>query len=353
MMIQRRFWPWLWAWMFCLLGWLGPVQPARAAVACSITSMSDVNFGVVDLVAGVGLSASGTLSFSCTNDTTNVTYARICFNVGDGNESLGFFNPRQMKNGSSVLQFQIYQNATSTIWGSDGNAQVPDPYTATLTLPRRPGNSSTQSITTGTATMGGKILIGQSAAPAGNYQDFFSNGGGHTSVTWTTSTSSMPGTCATTTGLSFPFTVKATVAKSCTVSAGPSSDIQLGPVSGVAFSDTNLTGTNSITLTCSGATPYNIGLRPSNNNTAGVGVMAAQNLSPVTGNTDSVPYQLRSTAGMTGTIWGNTATSSMVGNGKSGTGTGSSQSIPVYATTPNANFTPDTYADTVTVTVNY
>ena len=81
--------------------------------------------------------------------------------------------------------------------------------------------------------------------------------------------------------------------------------------------------------------------------------MAAQNTAPVTGNTDSVPYQLRSAPGMTGTIWGNTATSSSVGNGVSGGGNGTAQSITVYATTPSANFTPDSYADTVTVTVNY
>jgi spore coat protein U-like protein len=65
-----------------------------------------------------------------------------------------------------------------------------------------------------------------------------------------------------------------------------------------------------------------------------------------------VPYQLNSVSN-TGPVWGNTATATTVGNGVAGTGTGISQPIPVYATVPSANFTPDTYTDTVTVNVNF
>lgn len=348
----RRAWRALLLPLLCLLGGTLPMHTAQAAVTCT-ASMTDVNFGTVDLVAGVGLSASGTLTYSCTNDTTTATYVRACFNVGDGNESLGSFNPRQMKSGANVLQFQIYQSGGATIWGSNGNGTVPSPFFVNLLVPRRSGGGSTVTTVSGSTTMEGKILPGQGAAPAGAYQDFFSAAGGHTSVSITTSTSSAPSTCGTLTGDSFPFTVSATVAKSCTVTAGAASDIQLGDPAGVSFTDTNLMGNNTISVTCSGGTPYYIGLRPSNNNTGGAGVMAAQNTPPVTGNTDSVPYQLRSTPGMTGTPWGNTATSTTVGNGKSGSGNGTAQSITVYATTPGANFTPDSYADTVTVNVNY
>jgi spore coat protein U-like protein len=62
---------------------------------------------------------------------------------------------------------------------------------------------------------------------------------------------------------------------------------------------------------------------------------------------------LRSSAGSSGTIWGNTATSSSVGNGVAGTGTGADQTLTVYATASDANYAPDTYSDEVTVTVNY
>jgi spore coat protein U-like protein len=69
-------------------------------------------------------------------------------------------------------------------------------------------------------------------------------------------------------------------------------------------------------------------------------------------NTDKVPYQLYSNSGLS-TVWGNTATSTTVGNGVTGIGTGLAVSIPVWANAPSANFTPDSYADTVTVNVNF
>lgn len=345
---SRRAWRACLLPLLCLLAGILPMHMAQAAVACTAT-MTDVNFGTVDLVAGGGLSATGTMNYSCTNDATSATNVRVCFNVGDGNEGLGFFNPRQMKSGGNVLQFQIYQSGGSTIWGSNGNGAVPNPFTDNFSIPRKTG--STNGSVSRSTTMQGKILTGQGAAPAGAYQDFFSNAGGHTSISWSNGNSAPSDCNGTSVSGGFPFTVKATVAKSCSVTAG--SDIQLGAVGGVAATATNITGNNTISVTCSGETPYYIGLRPSNNNTGGAGVMAAQNTPPVTGNTDSVPYQLRSTPGMTGTPWGNTATSTTVGNGKSGSGNGTAQTIPVYATTPGANFTPDSYVDTVTVTVNY
>ena len=78
------------------------------------------------------------------------------------------------------------------------------------------------------------------------------------------------------------------------------------------------------------------------------------------GNTDQVPYQLRQAPGPAGAVWGNTATTTAVGNGKQGTGKGMSNtptdntvSFIAYAKATNSDFTPDSYKDTVTVNVNY
>lgn len=71
-----------------------------------------------------------------------------------------------------------------------------------------------------------------------------------------------------------------------------------------------------------------------------------------TTNTDKIPYQLNQTSA-TGPVWGNTATTTTAGNGVAGTGSGLAQSLTVYATASSANFTPDNYADVVTVNVNY
>ena len=151
-------------------------------------------------------------------------------------------------------------------------------------------------------------------------------------VTWASATSST-------------FQVTLTIQKACTVTAGSSSNIALGNQPATA---TNVLGNNTITVNCSKTTPYFVGLAPSNANTTGSGTLAGTGA-----NTDQVPYKLSSTVGPSGTVWGNTATAIAVGNGVSGTGTGANQTITVYVTVPSANFTPDTYTDTVTINVNY
>ena len=136
------------------------------------------------------------------------------------------------------------------------------------------------------------------------------------------------------------FEVRVTIEPTCTVTAGTASDIDLGsqPATG-----TDVTGSNTISVTCSDTTPYTVGLEPSNAATDGAGVM--------TGTTgDEVPYRLYSA---TDVIWGNTAVVGDPGNGVAGTGTGSPVTQQVTAIAPSMNFTPGDYADTVTVYVNY
>ena len=141
------------------------------------------------------------------------------------------------------------------------------------------------------------------------------------------------------------FDVSLTIQAACSVTAGSGSNIDLGTVASTA---TDLSDSNSITVKCSSTVPYYVGLAPSSGAANGAGVLSPSGSSP-----DTVPYQLRSSAGSSGTIWGNTATSSGVGNGVAGTGTGSDQTLTVYATAADANYAPDSYSDEVTVTVNY
>jgi spore coat protein U-like protein len=138
------------------------------------------------------------------------------------------------------------------------------------------------------------------------------------------------------------FDVKLTITAACSVTAGLGSDIDFGSQSSTA---TNLAQTNNISVTCSKTTPYDIGLLPSaaNSGTAnGTGNMASVST------TDDVPYALWQDSSHT-TVWGNTVSTNTLQN----TGTGSAQSIPVFATVASANFAPGTYLDTVTVTVTY
>lgn len=146
------------------------------------------------------------------------------------------------------------------------------------------------------------------------------------------------------------FQVLMTIQKACTVTAGSASNITLGPVNTTA---TNTSASNTISINCSKTTPYFIGLAPSAaNGGTPTGSGAMSSVANAANNTDKVPYQLNQTSA-TGPVWGNTVTATTVGNGVASQGTGLLQSFTVYATAPSANFTPDDYADTVTVNVNY
>ncbi len=142
------------------------------------------------------------------------------------------------------------------------------------------------------------------------------------------------------------FQVKLTVLKACTVTA---TNLDFG--SQDANIATALTGTGTVSVTCSKTTPYQIGLAPlATNGGTNVGTGFMPSLTPAT-NTDKVPYSLFQNSTAT-TVWGNTAGTNTVG----GTGTGAAQpAVSVYGKVAigAANVTPDSYADTVTVNVSY
>ena len=141
------------------------------------------------------------------------------------------------------------------------------------------------------------------------------------------------------------FDVTLDIDATCSVAAGTGSDIDVGTEDSDA---TDLSGSSTFSVNCSKTVPYFIGLAPSNGATDGAGVM-----SPAGSSADTVPYQLRQASGASGTIWGDTATTTAVGNGVAGTGSGADQDHTVYVTVPSANYAPDSYSDTVTITVNY
>ncbi|BEP40028.1 spore coat protein U domain-containing protein [Variovorax sp. V15] len=324
--------------MFCALLWLLSAGSAQASINCT-ASMTAMAFGPVDLVAGTATPANATLSYTCTKSGNNNTteYARVCFNIGDGNEGLTNFNPRVMKNtAGDSLKFQLYQGTSNTIWGSNGNAAVPNPFTINIAIPAR------STTTSGTATMRGELLAGQSTVPPGSYQDNFA--GIHTSITLTSSTNAPPTTCGTTLADQFAFIVSATISKSCVVTADP---LNFGSVAGLP-GGANIDKLGNIYVTCTTPTSYTVGLTPSNNVANGAGAMTPTGGVP--GNTDTVPYHLYRNAGRTN-AWGNISGTNTMG----GTGSGQVQTLPLYGRVLGAstNVRPDSYLDVVTVTVTY
>lgn len=316
---------------------------AHAQVSCT-SNASGITFNPISGLA-TGTTNTGTINWSCTNNSLfNIAYVTMCLNIGSGTGGTSG-TTRLMSGGTPPLQFQLYTGAGSApIWGSVLSGPNPTPVIEQFTITSYFGGSST-----GSATVYGTIPAGQSTISPGNYSSSFNGTDAVITMSYNSASifggGSYPSSCGTTQSGSFPFTVSATVIKQCTVSAGAASNINLGSVPSTA---TNITGNNSISVSCTSTTPYYIGLSPnSTGSTTGAGKMSGTG-----GNTDKVPYQLHSVSAA-GPIWGNTANSTSVGNGVAGTGTGSAQAIPVYAKAPSANYKPDSYSDTVTVNVNY
>ncbi|CAE6869235.1 hypothetical protein R69746_08298 [Paraburkholderia aspalathi] len=332
--------------MLLIVG-LGLPRPAEAqSVSCANPTISNVQFGTVDFTTGT-LNVSGSIGWSCTSTgilgvllspQANVV---MCLNLNTGTGGTQA-NPRLLGSGSNTLQYQLYANATNTqIWGSTSTPATPIPLSISVAIQAGVILSTT---VTGSTPFYAQLPGGQTTAPVGTYNSALS---ATVSGSYTMSTGTPPSSCTSGPNSlnagSATFVASATVQKACVVTAN---NVALGAVPSTAV---NTTASNSLSVTCTNSAPYFVGLAPSNGNTAGAGVMKGTR----GGNTDLVPYQLSSTPGPSGTPWGNTAASTTVGNGKAGRGSGLAQSLTVYATAPSANYTPDSYSDTVTVNVNY
>lgn len=144
------------------------------------------------------------------------------------------------------------------------------------------------------------------------------------------------------------FQVKMTITSSCLAVTAPN-DINLGSVTATSTAVTQ-NSSSTLSVYCSKNTPFTVGLATSATNgggSAGTGYMKGET------HGDLVPYSL-SNVSAGGAPWGNTT-----GTGgnvvSSGIGAGMATAVPltIYAQATNANFSPDTYSDTVTVNLTY
>ena len=141
------------------------------------------------------------------------------------------------------------------------------------------------------------------------------------------------------------FQVTMTITSSCAVTTAPT-NISLGSAVAQTAAVTN-NSSNTFKVSCSNKTPFTVGLAPSNANTSGLGAMSGTG-----SNTDKVPYQLYSNSGLT-TVWGNTIGTNTMASTGAGMAASKGVQFTAYAQAVNADFAPDSYADTVTVNVNY
>ncbi|MGP4965172.1 Csu type fimbrial protein [Psychrobacter celer] len=325
------------------LAFLLPTSNAQAAVNCT-AMMASVNLGDITLANADNESITATLKYDCRNTYLFSRNVSICLAVDGGDYDQTDVFPRYMKNTTPTPSLAFTMKLpNNTIWGSR-NYTGGSEYKTVVNVPG--GTTTSFNVPIQISLSSGYNNI--SATP-GNYTNDFV--GGSTAMSYDVgglfggnincSNKSLQSN-------TFPFKVQATVIKDCKVTTA--SDVNLGSQ---PANEINIPGNSNIGVTCTKTTPYNIGLAPKTPNPIG-NTNGGGFLNGTGGNTDKVPYQLRSAVGTNGKKWGNNgSTIDTLTNGVTGTGSGAEQLNNVYVTVPSADFKPDTYTDTVTIHVNY
>ncbi|MFU0922698.1 spore coat U domain-containing protein [Kluyvera sichuanensis] len=304
------------------------------ALTCTVApAKPDITFPAISPLTTGDIETSNKFDYTCTRNVLEqlLTAATICFNIYATGTSTISTRKMTLTSGSATLNYQLYQNAGGVNpWGNQDAAGSTYPYVRITGLNLAPA--------TGSLTIYGRIPGGQKTTPPGTYKDSYTSV--TAKITANTDLLLPVSSCGTTTVGSFAFDVTATVNKQCNV--GKATDINL---TNINHTQTNIAGSTSFTIACTYTTPYFIGLSTTNGSTTGSGNMKSN----TTGNTDLVPYQLYSTSGTNGVVWGNIISTNTI----SGVGTGLDVSKNIYVIVPGANYKPDTYADTVTINVTY
>jgi spore coat protein U-like protein len=287
-----------------------------------------MNFGAIDTLGGGAGSSTATINISCTGALLTSPRILICPGIDAGSGGASSAAARQMLNGTSSLNYQLYADSGhSLIWGSNNWAYpaLPPVYSNNLNILGYFNDS---------ITLYGGVFGGQGAAAPGSFVSNFTTASTHFIYRYSTDTS-----CAAPSGTlaGVTFAVNATVAANCLVSVG---NINFGN-NGVL--NHNVDATGSVTATCTAGTPYTISLGPGSANAGPTARKMVKGAEAVTyglykDTTRSQPWGDANTAGST----------------VAGTGTGSAQVLTVYGRVPpQTTPTPGTYTDTVVVTLTY
>lgn len=333
----------LFQWHFGLylipLAFLLPVSNAQAAATydCKVVSPPTTTFSNIT-PANINNAEANTpvpmLTYQCKNTNNQSGYVSVCFSLDGGDYGSGQINPRYMSGpDSNKLKFNMYIN--SGIWG---NGSTGVKFTRVHNVI---ANGQITQINGAFTDVVVKLLPDNLSAIPGQYHNKLT-----ITMSWATTDINNVNNpdCNSSTNIDTKsFTVSATVIPHCQVTTTGALDF-----GSVLSSKTPTTSANLINVTCSNTIPYNIGLASLNNsgNNTGAGIMKSTGT-----NTDIVPYQLQSN--INGKIWGNTATSTNVGNGVAGIGSGFVQQKTVFATVSNTDVKPDDYSDIVNIRVNY
>jgi spore coat protein U-like protein len=286
---------------FAASGVIG-VSPAKAATtSCSSFTSSGIVFSPYDTVTKAAVDGVGSFTFTCTGtgtDTLNIT-------IYGGNA--GTCTNRQMKNGTSILIYNLFKEVGRTTNWCDGASRL------NITM-----DYSTAATQTKTIPVYGRVSINQNP-PFGSYTDTLSaqlkQGGGVMR--------------------SGSLSISGSVSPICSVSAG---SLGFGSYTSAAAA----LATATVSVNCSNGGSYAVGLGSGSN------FSTTRRMAGPSG--QFLGYELYSDSGRS-VFWGDGTT---LGNRVSGTGSGVSQNLTVYGRIPaGQNITPGSYTDTVVVTVEY
>ncbi len=143
------------------------------------------------------------------------------------------------------------------------------------------------------------------------------------------------------------FTVTATVANNCTISAANLAFGAYDPI--VANATTNLDNTGSVTITCTKGATTTIGLSAGSNGANATGTTRA--MSTGGGSPSYLSYELFSDSGRT-TVWGNSGGALFT---PAAAPSKAARAFTVYGRIPSGQDVPASiaYSDTITATVNF
>ncbi|CAB3761882.1 hypothetical protein B7G54_18895 [Burkholderia puraquae] len=313
--------------LVAFIAWCGSPRHALAE-SCTATA-SDVSFGSVSPISNAPVTATGTVSITCTWSTVSLTpNVVVCLNLGGT-------SPRSLVNGSNAMQYDLYlDGGHSVAWGSVYSGTTP----ASVTLVKPALGTSASA----TVTVYGQITGNQPTVPTtGNSTTTYSQqfGGNTTSLNTGFYLLGAP-TCASLTASSgtFPFGATANVVNNCNISA---TNVSFGTAS--VLSGT-LATTGTITAQCTNGDAWKIALSAGSSGN----VMARQ--MQRSGGGGTIGYGLYTDA-THAVAWGDgTGSSATV----TGVGTGTSQVVTVYGAVPaQTTPAPGNYSDMITATISF
>ena len=294
---------------------------AAKAQTCS-ASVSDVNFGAANVVAGAAVDTTATVSVNCNSMGGATVYVCPSLRAGGGGVSGG--SRAMLGPGAAVLRYDLFRDgARSQPWGSADDPSLGTVPVVTVT-------DSGAGSGTASATIYARLLANQQTAPPGSYSSSF--GGGQTDFVYGTASDCTGGAVSGTTAPAFA--VLADPAPYCEVSVG---NLSFG-THGVL--DAAVDGSSTMSVACTSGTSYAVSLDDGLNG----GSPATRKMSK---GGEFLGYGLYQDAGRSLT-WAAGV------DAVAGTGAGSSQNLTVYGRVP-AQATPSagSYTDTVVATVTY